>query len=106
MIGLKASSASRCYSGQTYYRWVSLEHIIESASEFWPFGKEPCSDEIVVAQSLLRSAYRDLALHAAASNAQSFDVPEGFVAGPEDEPSARGEWRPVLTVRPAEGSFS
>jgi hypothetical protein len=35
-----------------------------------------------------------------------FDVPEGFVAGPEDEPSARGEWRPVLTVRPAEGSFS
>jgi hypothetical protein len=47
-----------------------------------------------------------VALDVAASNAQSFDVPQGFVASPEGEPSARGEWRPVLTVRPAEGSFS
>jgi hypothetical protein len=47
-----------------------------------------------------------VALDAAASNAQSFDVPQGFVASPEGEQSARNEWRPVLTVRPAEGSFS
>ncbi len=47
-----------------------------------------------------------LALNAAVSNAQSFDVPQGFVASPDGEPSTRGEWRPVLTVRPAEGSFS
>jgi hypothetical protein len=47
-----------------------------------------------------------LALNAAVSNAQSFDVPQGFVASPDGQPSAGREWLPVVTVRPAEGSFS
>jgi hypothetical protein len=47
-----------------------------------------------------------LALNPAASDAQSFEVPQDFVASAGGEPSARGEWRPVLTVRPVEGSFS
>jgi hypothetical protein len=38
--------------------------------------------------------------------AQSFDIPQGFVASREGEPSGRSEWRPVITIRPAEGSFS
>src|SRR5512143_2397879 len=46
------------------------------------------------------------ALHASVADAQSFDVPQGFVASPDGEPWRRGEWRSILTVRPAEGSFS
>ncbi len=46
------------------------------------------------------------ALHASVADAQSFDVPQGFVASPDGEPSRRGEWHSILTVRPAEGSFS
>lgn len=40
------------------------------------------------------------------AGAQSFDVPPGFVASTGGDPSAAGDWRPLLTVRPWEGSFS
>lgn len=46
------------------------------------------------------------ALNATVANAQFFDVPRDFVASPEGEPSPRGEWRSIVTVRPADGSFS
>jgi hypothetical protein len=46
------------------------------------------------------------ALHAAAAQAQSFDVPQGFVASPDGEPSPGGEWRPILSVRPEDSAFA
>lgn len=46
------------------------------------------------------------ALNITLSQAQSFDVPEGFVVQPDGEAAAQGEWRPVLTVRPVEGPFA
>lgn len=42
----------------------------------------------------------------APSLAQSFDVPQGFVTATEDAPLPPADWRPILTIRPAEGSFS
>jgi hypothetical protein len=39
-------------------------------------------------------------------HAQWFDVPHGFAAGPEGEPAASGDWRPLLIIRPVEGAFS
>lgn len=47
-----------------------------------------------------------LASNAAVLHAEPFDVPQGFVATPGGEPSPQGDWRPLLTVRPAEGPFS
>jgi hypothetical protein len=47
-----------------------------------------------------------LGLNTALSHAQTFDVPHGFIASAGGEASAGGDWRPVLTVRPSEGSFS
>lgn len=40
------------------------------------------------------------------AGAQAFDVPEGFVTAFEPEPATGRDWRPLLTVRPADGSFA
>ena len=47
-----------------------------------------------------------IAFQASAAGAQSFDVPEGFITTRDGAPSVGGEWRPIVTVRPSEGSFS
>jgi hypothetical protein len=40
------------------------------------------------------------------SQAQQFDIPEGFVIVPGAETVASKDWEPVLVVRPVEGPFS
>ncbi len=43
---------------------------------------------------------------APASQAQQFDIPEGFVVVPNGDPVISKDWEPVLVVRPVEGPFS
>jgi hypothetical protein len=38
--------------------------------------------------------------------AQQFDIPQGFVIVPNDDPVSSQDWVPVLLVRPVEGPFS
>jgi hypothetical protein len=42
----------------------------------------------------------------ALADPQPFEIPEGFIAVPDTEIAASGDWQGLITVRPTEGAFA